>query len=80
MSGRSATEKGAPSRAIQVATTSPGEMVKIPGGAEPKRGLRVSVEQSEPLYAQKLRESVKLCESGCEGAAYDVTAFAGFFQ
>ena len=54
--------------------------MKIPGGAGPKRGLRVSVEQSEPLYAQKLRESVKLYESRCGGAAYDVTAFAGFFQ
>ena len=42
MSRRSATKMGVPSKANQVVTTSPGEMVKIPGGAEPKRGLRVS--------------------------------------
>jgi len=55
-------------------------MVKIPGGAEPKRGLRVSDQWSEPSYAKKLRESVNLYESRCEGAAYGDTAFAGFFQ
>ena len=71
MSGCNAIEIGVRCRAHQVVTTSPGEMVKIPGGAEPKRGLRISDKSSEPSYAKKLRNSANSRKVGA-GARHTV--------